>query len=126
MDGDPGLAEREIESGLLLTEALGSRFRRAMLLQLRAGLKDKQGDWPASQADYEESVNLLGSLGDKAELAKVSYYFGKALLTHREKEKGEWYLAEARRLWEVIGAAGWLKKLGAGERSKESDPQKQS
>jgi tetratricopeptide (TPR) repeat protein len=111
LDGDSGLAEREIESGLLLAEALGSRYRRAMLLLLRAGLKDKQGDWQGSQTDYAESVNLLGSLGDKAELARAFYFFGKALLTHGEEEKGRWYLTEARRLWEAIGAKGWLAKV---------------
>jgi len=111
LDGDPGLAEREIESGLLLTEALGSRYRRAMLLLLRAGLKDKQGDWPGSQADWVESVNLLGSLGDKAELARAFYFFGKALLAHGEEDKGGWYLTEARRLWETIGAKGWLARM---------------
>jgi tetratricopeptide (TPR) repeat protein len=110
-DGDSGLAEREIESGLLLTEALGSRYRRAMLLLLRAGLKDKQGDWPCSQADWVESVTLLGSLGDKAELARAFYYFGKALLARGEEEKGRWYLGEARRIWEAIGAKGWLAKV---------------
>jgi len=111
LDGDPGLAEREIESGLLLTEALGSRYRRAILLLLRAGLKDKQGDWQGSQTDYAESVNLLGSLGDKAELARAFYFFGKALLTHGEEEKGRWYLTEARRLWQAIGAKGWLARM---------------
>jgi len=58
-----------------------------------------------------ESVNLLGSLGDKAELARAFYFFGKALLTHGEEDKGRWYLAEARRLWEAIGAKGWLAKV---------------
>jgi len=106
-----GLAEREIESGLLLTEALDSRYRRAMLLLLRAGLKDKQGDWQGSQIDYAESVNLLGSLGDKAELARAFYSFGKVLLAHGEEEKGRWYLTEARRLFEAIGAKGWLAKF---------------
>ncbi len=111
LDGDPGLAEREIESGLLLTEALGSRYRRAMLLLLRAGLKDKPDDWQGSQTDYAESVNLLGSLGDKAELARAFYFFGKALLAHGEEEKGRWYLGEAGRIWEAIGAKGWLAKF---------------
>jgi len=111
LDGDPGLAEREIESGLLLTEALGSRYRRAMLLLLRAGLKDKQGDWQDSKTDYAESVNLLGSIGEKADLARAFYFFGKALLTHGEEDKGCWYLTEARRLWQAIGAEGWLAKF---------------
>ena len=111
MDGDPVLAEREIESGLLLAEALGSKFRRAALLLLRADLKNKQGDWSGSQADWVESVNLLGSIGEKADLARACYFFGKALLAHGEEEKGRWYLTEARRLWEAIGAKGWLAKF---------------
>jgi len=111
MDGDPVLAEREIESGLLLAEALGSKFRRAALLLLRADLKNKQGDWPGSQADWVESVNLLGSIGEKADLARACYFFGKALLAHGEEEKGRWYLTEARWIFEAMGAKGWLARM---------------
>ena len=111
MDGDPVLAEREIESGLLLAEALGSKFRRAALLLLRADLKNKQGDWSGSQADWVESVNLLGSIGEKADLARACYFFGKALLAHGEEEKGRWYLTEARWIFEAMGAKGWLAKF---------------
>ncbi len=109
--GDPEKAGSEIESGLLLAEALSSKRYRALLLLLRARLKDKQGDWPNAVADFTESVNLLGSLGDKAEMAKTSYFFGQALLAHGEEEKGGWYLAEARKLWGAIGAKGWLKRM---------------
>ena len=109
--GDLWEAGREIDSGLLLSEALSSKRHRAQLLSLRAGLKDKQGDWQGSTADFTESINLLGSLGEKAELAMGSYHFGQALLAHGEKDKGRWYLGEAKRLFRDMGAQGWLSKM---------------
>jgi tetratricopeptide (TPR) repeat protein len=104
-------AGKEIESGLILADSVGSKRYRALLLSLRSRLRDNQGDWPGSQADWVESVNLLGSIGEKADLARACYFFGKALLAHGEEEKGRWYLTEARRLWEIIGAKGWLAKV---------------
>ena len=58
-----------------------------------------------------EAVSLLGSLGEKAELARASFYYGKALFAHGEDQKGRWYLSEARRLWETVGARGWLERM---------------
>jgi len=106
-------ADQEIESGLLLAESLSSRRYRSALLLLRAQLKDARGEWSGSQADYEETVKILGSLGEKADLAKASYLYGRALLAHGEEEKGRWYLGEARRLFESIGAEGWLARMEA-------------
>jgi tetratricopeptide (TPR) repeat protein len=119
-DGDFEEADREIETGFLLAESLGLRRRQALLLLLRAGLKEMQGDWPAAEDDYSEAVRLIGSLGEKAELARASYYFGRALLAHGDADKGKWYLGEARKLWEAIGARGWLERMASRERSQEN------
>jgi tetratricopeptide (TPR) repeat protein len=109
--GDWETAGRELESGLLLVEAIDIKPYRGLLLALRAKLRDKQGDWVGATKDYEECAALFGSLGVKARLAWVCRDFGRALLAHDEGKKGRWYLAEARRLWEGIGAKGWLEKM---------------
>ncbi len=108
-------AGRELESGLLLVEAINIKPYRGLLLAHRAKLRDKQGDWGGAAEDYEECTALFGSLGAKPRLARVCRDFGRALLSHGEEEKGRWYLREARRLWEAIGAEGWLKKMDSPE-----------
>ena len=104
-------AAQEIESGFRLAETLGARRLMGALLLLRARVRERQGDWPGAEADFTEGVRLFGALGYRAELAKGSYFFGQALLAHGEEEKGRWYLGEAERLYEGLGAKAWLRKM---------------
>jgi tetratricopeptide (TPR) repeat protein len=109
--GVPEKARQEFEDGLKRAEDMDSKRHRASLLAIRARLNWKVGDLTKAQEDFQEALSLFGSLGEKAELSKAGYDFGLALLAHGEEEKGRWYLGEARRLFEAIGAEGWLKRM---------------
>jgi tetratricopeptide (TPR) repeat protein len=110
-ENDLSQASLEIETGFLLAETLGFKIYLASLHFHRARLKERQGDWPGAQSDYEDSASLYGSLGEKARLARSFFFYARALLAHGEKEKGRWYLTEARRLFEAIGAKDWLERM---------------
>jgi len=109
--GEMVKAAQEIESGFRLAETLGARRLMGALLLLRARVRERQGDWAGAEADFTEGVRLFGTMGHRAELAKGSYFFGQALLAHGEEEKGRWYLGEAKRLYEGLGAKGWLRRM---------------
>jgi len=110
-EDDLSKAALELETGLLLAEAQGYKIYQAFLLFLRARLREKQGEWPGAQTDYEDSAKLYSTLGEKAKLARTCTYYGLTLLAHKEEDKGRWYLSEARKIWEAIGAKGWLERM---------------
>jgi len=77
---------------------------RADALMALAGLEYWQSDYPAALDAYEEALELYRADGDRSQEAEVLYGMSMTATWHGDSAKGARLAAEARSLFESLGA----------------------
>ncbi len=110
-----GLVEEWIDRLNGLGRELDSREFDGTVLNLRGRLHVRRREGPQAKSAFQEAIALFREIRNPLALGEACYYFGQGFKDLGEEREGDGYLAQAREIFQRLGAQGWLRKIEAGK-----------